>query len=282
MTPVDSSSQKVVIFTQPDQIEHILAEAVRLKSVVFIRFSDKSKAVRGLLCSIDSEKKTYGLSEISLEGARLLLDYPTVRIELILFSKKLSFVSSIVDRTRDRIYLQFPIKLLFIERRAKTRFKFPKNISSFVEFPEFIIDGDDPDGPYVPTIPYGPANSVVQGRMRMEDISLEGGSCLTRYFAFAKNLKTQGEKKTILLHLPYKPVFPLLVSVRWFKKTVMVLSDDRRKALAALLSSAHLEKDMENFRDIVYRVGFQFLNTSPECHETITRFCNEIQTSDFI
>ena len=90
--------ERAVAFSKPDQVLEILNEANRLKLQVLIKYSNEGKAVRGFVEGVDARDRTVRIGGISPAGDALLNGCDAVKIEFILLSKKLVFVSRVRSR----------------------------------------------------------------------------------------------------------------------------------------------------------------------------------------
>ena len=142
--------EKAIAFSKPEQVLEILREVNRRKTQVLIKYSNDGKLVRGVVEDLLGSEGSLVIAGISPSGDSLLAAYKLVRIEFILLSKKIVFVSKIKQRVSGKILLAIPEKLVAYERRANARFRVPISCAAFLEFTDRKFEVERFDAPFVP------------------------------------------------------------------------------------------------------------------------------------
>lgn len=275
------SEKYAIAFTKPNQISEILSEACRLGISVLVRYSQTGKAIRGSMQVIEEDLTSLKLGGISDAGMQLLAQAPNVRVEFVLLSKKLVFVSRVLERSGGQIKLAFPTKIVSTERRQNARFRVTQSHAAFLDFPQLFVPVGPLDAPWVPTASRDKSSAAV--RVRIDDISLGGLSCVTRFAAIAALWKAGPEEVLGHLVLPSSPVIPCSFTIRWVKKTVAPLAQDQFPQLQEVLvgrvggGGAPLE-----FKDIFTRCGCQFVDAKPEMEAALKQYLRDLQMAQSI
>ena len=273
---------KAVAFSQPEQVAEILREANRLRLQVLIKTSSAGKAIRGQLEYFDAAGKSMRIGSISPAGDALLRGHDFVKVEFILLSKKLVFVSPIRGRTNGKLMLGLPDKLVAIERRVNARFRVPQPNAAFLEFPDRRVDLTRFDAPFVPDFLLEDRSPIA--RLRIDDVSLGGVACFTRYPSVAELLKTEEDGVQALLYFPNTPPLQVPVSVRWTKKTTAplqgkfeIFSRIIQQKLKPLVGTEDIE-----IRENFFRVGLQFSEVSKDLDAAIRSFIKLVQAAESV
>lgn len=275
-------SEKAVVFSRPNQISEILREVDRLKLNVLIRYSRTGKAVRALFAGLAVSSGYVSLAGISDEGAALLARSKAVKIEFILLSKKIVFVTEVVSRGKGKLVVKIPEKVIAIERRTNVRFKVPSTHAAFIEFPEKKYDQNDLESPFVP--------KVLRNRftgtplLRIDDVSLGGVAGFTRYGAIQRSLKGSDEQLEAVLYFPNSYPLHVPVTVRWSKKTIVNDTTRQFENLSRMIAVAcgqDPEYDLK-IKESYYRVGIQFSEVSKELDVVLRHFMKKLQQADTV
>ncbi|MEN9826553.1 MAG: hypothetical protein RI953_2298 [Pseudomonadota bacterium] len=275
--------EKAIAFSRPEQVLEILREVNRRKTQVLIKYSNDGKLVRGVVEDLLSSEGSLVVSGISAAGDELLAPYRLVRIEFILLSKKIIFVTKIKQRIPGKILLALPDKLVALERRANARFRVPIACAAFLEFSDRKIELERFDAPFVPKFLRDDVASAP--RVRIDDVSLGGVACFTRYGAVADLFRADEDELNANLYLPSTAPLPVRVSVRWTKKTTAaVLSgsyDDFQRIIANRLKVLPSSNDMQ-MRENFFRIGFQFTEVTSELDAALRAFIKLVQTAESV
>lgn len=274
---------KAIAFSRPEQVLEILREVNRRKTQVLIKYSNDGKLVRGVVEDLLANEGSLVVSGISAAGDQLLAPFKLVRIEFILLSKKIVFVTKIKQRIPGKILLAVPDKLVALERRANARFRVPIACAAFLEFSDRRIELDRFDAPFVPRFL---RDDVARSpRVRIDDVSLGGVACFTRYGAVADLFRADEDELKATLYLPSTAPLPVSVSVRWTKKTTAaVLSgnyDDFQRIVANRLKLLPSSSEMQ-MRENFYRIGFQFTEVTSELDASLRSFVKLVQTAESV
>ncbi len=275
--------EKAIAFSRPEQVLEILREVNRRKTQVLIKYSNDGKLVRGVVEDLLGAEGSLVVSGISSSGDSLLAPYKLVRIEFILLSKKIVFVSKIKQRVPGKILLAIPEKLVAFERRSNSRFRVPMSCAAFLEFSDRRIDLERFDAPFTPRFMRDDGNSAP--RVRIDDVSLGGVACFTRYGAVADLFRADEDELKANLYLPSTAPLAVHVSVRWTKKTTAAVVhgnyDDFQRIVAnrlKLLPSSDELQMRENF----FRIGFQFTEVTSELDASLRAFMKLVQTAESV
>ena len=275
--------EKAIAFSRPEQVLEILREVNRRKTQVLIKYSNDGKLVRGVVEDILGSEGSLVVSGISSAGDALLAPYKLVRIEFILLSKKIVFVSKIKQRVPGKILLAIPEKLVAFERRSNSRFRVPIACAAFLEFSDRRIDLERFDAPFTPRFMRDDGASAP--RVRIDDVSLGGVACFTRYGAVADLFRADEDELKANLYLPSTAPLAVHVSVRWTKKTTAAVVhgnyDDFQRIVAnrlKLLPSFDQLQMRENF----FRIGFQFTEVTSELDASLRAFMKLVQTAESV
>lgn len=275
--------EKAIAFSRPEQVLEILREVNRRKTQVLIKYSNDGKLVRGVVEDLLGAEGSLVVSGISSAGDSLLAPYKLVRIEFILLSKKIVFVSKIKQRVPGKILLAIPEKLVAFERRSNSRFRVPMSCAAFLEFSDRRIDLERFDAPFTPRFMRDDGSSAP--RVRIDDVSLGGVACFTRYGAVADLFRADEDELKANLYLPSTAPLAVHVSVRWTKKTTAAVVhgnyDDFQRIVAnrlKLLPSSDELQMRENF----FRIGFQFTEVTSELDASLRSFMKLVQTAESV
>ena len=275
--------EKAIAFSRPEQVLEILREVNRRKTQVLIKYSNDGKLVRGVVEDLLGAEGSLVVSGISSSGDSLLAPYKLVRIEFILLSKKIVFVSKIKQRVPGKILLAIPEKLVAFERRSNSRFRVPMSCAAFLEFSDRRIDLERFDAPFTPRFMRDDGSSAP--RVRIDDVSLGGVACFTRYGAVADLFRADEDELKANLYLPSTAPLSVHVSVRWTKKTTAAVVhgnyDDFQRIVAnrlKLLPSSDELQMRENF----FRIGFQFTEVTSELDASLRAFMKLVQTAESV
>ncbi len=275
--------EKAIAFSRPEQVLEILREVNRRKTQVLIKYSNDGKLVRGVVEDLLGAEGSLVVSGISSSGDSLLAPYKLVRIEFILLSKKIVFVSKIKQRVPGKILLAIPEKLVAFERRSNSRFRVPMSCAAFLEFSDRRIDLERFDAPFTPRFMRDDGSSAP--RVRIDDVSLGGIACFTRYGAVADLFRADEDELKANLYLPSTAPLAVHVSVRWTKKTTAAVVhgnyDDFQRIVAnrlKLLPSSDELQMRENF----FRIGFQFTEVTSELDASLRSFMKLVQTAESV
>lgn len=275
--------EKAIAFSRPEQVLEILREVNRRKTQVLIKYSNDGKLVRGVVEDLLGAEGSLVVSGISSSGDSLLAPYKLVRIEFILLSKKIVFVSKIKQRVPGKILLAIPEKLVAFERRSNSRFRVPMSCAAFLEFSDRRIDLERFDAPFTPRFMRDDGSSAP--RVRIDDVSLGGVACFTRYGAVADLFRADEDELKANLYLPSTAPLAVHVSVRWTKKTTAAVVhgnyDDFQRIVAnrlKLLPSSDELQMRENF----FRIGFQFTEVTSELDASLRAFMKLVQTAESV
>jgi hypothetical protein len=275
--------EKAIAFSRPEQVLEILREVNRRKTQVLIKYANDGKLVRGVVEDLLGAEGSLVISGISPSGDSLLAPYKLVRIEFILLSKKIVFVSKIKQRVPGKILLAIPEKLVAFERRANSRFRVPISCAAFLELPDRRIELERFDSPFIPRFLRDETSS--SARVRIDDVSLGGVACFTRYAAVADLFRADEDELKAHLYLPSTAPIPVHVSVRWTKKTTSAVMqgnyNDFQRIIANRLKLLPSGEEMQ-MRENFYRVGFQFTEVSSELDAALRAFIKLVQTAESV
>jgi hypothetical protein len=121
--------------------------------------------------------------------------------------------------------------------------------------------------------------------VRIDDVSLGGVACFTRYGAVADLFRADEDELKANLYLPSTSPLAVHVSVRWTKKTTAAVVhgnyDDFQRIVAnrlKLLPSSDELQMRENF----FRIGFQFTEVTSELDASLRAFMKLVQTAESV
>ena len=275
--------EKAIAFSRPEQLVEIFSEANRLKLQVLIRTSNAGKAVRGVVEGFEPGERRLRIGSLSPAGYALLRGHDIVKVEFILLSKKLVFVSQVRVRVPGKILIEMPEKIVAIERRVNARFRVPVSHAAFVEFPERSVDTNRFDLPYVP--PFLRDSHMALPRFRVDDVSLGGVACFTRFQGFSDLFRAEEEYVNASLHFPGQAPLLVPVSVRWTKKTTSALASGRFELLQRILMTRFrpvMSPEDADMRESYFRLGLQFHEVPKELDAALRQFLRIVQTSESI
>jgi hypothetical protein len=276
-----SARERAIAFTRAEQLAEIFAEAHRLKLQVLVRTSNTGKAIRGTIEGFDPGEKTLRIGSISVAGDGLLRGHDLVKVEFILLSKKLVFVSQVRARVTGKILLGMPDKVVAIERRLNARFRVPASHAAFVEFPERTVDLARFDTPFVP--PFLRSDNDTVPRFRVDDVSLGGVACFTRFGAMVEMFKAEEECVNATLLFPGQAPLVVPVSVRWTKRTTAALGPGRFEQLQRVIVTRFrpaMSSDDADMRETFYRMGLQFQEVPKELDSSLRQFIRVVQSAE--
>ncbi len=280
------AGEKAIIFSRPEQIAEILTETEKLKLPVLIRYMNDGKAVRGFVerANIAGENGIR-ISGISPAGDAVLASYEVVKIEFVLLSKKLYFVSKIRARATGRILVNAPTKLYAVERRRNARFAIPPGICAFLEFSEAKVDLSRFDSPLNPDITG--TKHTLPLRVRIDDISLGGTAISTRFPAISEILKPTGDNIIVAkLLLPKATPVLIPIAIRWSKKSTVHLlpgkHDNATRVITSKLMSLGTPTDSVQYNEVFQRYGIQFAEVSNELDSALRDFIHLCQTAESV
>jgi hypothetical protein len=281
-----AKTEKAIVFSRPEQISEILKEVERLQLQVLIRYSNDGRAIRGFVerANIRGENGLR-ISGISSAGEAVLASHEVVKVEFVLLSKKLYFVTRIRARSTGRILINAPEKLYAIERRRNARFAIPSETVAFMEFDDIEVDVTRLDAPLNPDILGNPKKAAA--RLKLDDISLGGTAIMTRFAAYANVLKPSGDNfLSARLFLPKTPPIAVPVGIRWFKKSTAALlpgtHEDMRQVIAMRISASNPKAGDVQFSENFLRYGIQFAEVSNELDKSLRDFIHVCQTAQSV
>jgi c-di-GMP-binding flagellar brake protein YcgR len=284
------STERAIAFTHEAQIHEILKEAERLKLLVLIRFSIQGTAIRGCIESLDFQAQTMIIHQISPEGFKLLKDHYDVKIEFVLLSKKLVFLSKIRGRVPFKILVGFPNRIVSIERRNNSRFRIQAPQHLKLEVPGFIHDNSRWDSPMDPLaihldLAHLPRNLSTINRFHIDDISLGGIALVTHHHLVTEFFVLDSTLDGLFLIPKGKTRVPVTLNVRWVKKITNMVSGEEdekiRKTLATKLSSEKISQ-LPPLKETFYRIGLQFMEVPRELDSAIRNYIRQLQTSESV
>ncbi len=274
---------QAIVFSKVSQLFEIFSEVDRLKLPVLLRYSRSGKAVRAVFQHFDIGSASLTLSGISQAGMEFIGSSSVLKVEFVLLSKKIVFVSSVVSRGLSDVTLKLPDKLVAIERRQNVRFKVPINCPAFIEFPDRRIRFEDEGAPYYPKGLETSARSTAI--LRIDDVSLGGIGGITRYASIANAMRVGDDMQNAVLYFPDNYPVSLPVSVRWNKKTIVSDLDGRfdefKKRVARFVGSAVSESDIE-IKESFHRVGVQFAEVSKDLDNLLRSFIKRVQQAESV
>ena len=291
MTPPNAPPQanaspqrdKAVAFTKREQVCEIISEANRLKLQVLMRTSNDGRAVRGMIEHVEIADGGIRIGSISPAGDELLKGQDFIKVEFILLSKKLVFVARVRARATGKILLAVPDKLVAIERRNNVRFRVPSTHAAFIELPDRKIDLARFDAPFVPYFLRDDVHS--SARLRVDDVSLGGVACFTRFSAVSDLLRADEEGLMATVYFPNSSPVQVPVSVRWTKKTSanipMGKFDMLQRFLASRIRSGNISEPFQ-MKETYFRIGIQFSEVSKDLDSTLRTFIRLVQTAESV
>lgn len=280
------ASEKAIVFSKPNQIIEILAEAEKLKLPVLLKYTNDGRAVRGFIERADIKGENgLRIGGISAAGDAVLASYDVIKVEFVLLSKKLYFVTKIRARTTSRILVNVPEKLYAVERRRNARFTIPNGVSAFMEFEGLNVDLSRFDAPFNPDFTF--ANKTNTIRLKLDDISLGGTALSTRFPAIAETLKPTGDEFiSAKLFLPKSLPIQIPVAVRWSKKSTIRILSNKHEEMCRILTSKITDLGFRpadiQFNEIYHRYGIQFAEISNELDGALRDFIHVCQTAESV
>lgn len=278
-----AAREKAIAFSRAEQLVEIFSEAHRLKLQVLIRTSATGKAIRGVVEGFDPRDKTLRVGSISPAGDQLLRGHDLVKIEFILLSKKLVFVSPVRARVAGKILLGLPDKIVAIERRVNARFRVPATHAAFIDFPERMIDFGRFDAPFVPM--FMREEQYAHPRLRIDDVSLGGVACFTRYGAVAEPFRAEEQYVNANLHFPGHAPILVPMAIRWTKRTTSALAPGRFEQLQRVLATRFrpsMSPEDADMRETFFRMGLQFHEVPKELDTALRHFIRLVQAAESV
>ncbi len=275
--------EKAIAFSKPEQVLEILREVNRRKTQVLIKYSNDGKLVRGVVEDLLGSEGSLVIAGISPSGDSLLAAYKLVRIEFILLSKKIVFVSKIKQRVSGKILLAIPEKLVAYERRANARFRVPISCAAFLEFTDRKFEVERFDAPFVPVFQRNENSSAP--RLRIDDVSLGGVACHTRYGAISELFRADEDELKAILYLPSTNPLQVFVTVRWTKKTTAAVNQGEYSEFQRIVANRIKlmpNSDEMQMKETFFRIGFQFTEVNSELDGSLRAFMKLVQTAESV
>lgn len=275
--------EKAIAFSRPEQLAEIFSEANRLKLQVLIKTSNTGKSIRGSVEGFDPGAGTIRIGNVSPAGDQLLLGHDLVKVEFILLSKKLVFVAHVRARVAGKILVGLPDKVVAIERRVNARFRVPASHAAFIEFPERSIDPMRYDAPFIPEFMRDQRHTIP--RFRIDDVSLGGVACFTRFGAPAELFRSAEEYVTASLLFPGQVTLSVPISVRWTKKTTAALAPGRFEQLQRVIMARFqpfMSPEDSDMRETYFRMGLQFHEVPKELDMALRQFIRVVQSAESV
>ena len=275
--------EKAIAFSKPEQVLEILREVNRRKTQVLIKYSNDSKLVRGVVEDLLGSEGSLVIAGISPSGDSLLAAYKLVRIEFILLSKKIVFVSKIKQRVSGKILLAIPEKLVAYERRANARFRVPISCAAFLEFTDRKFEVERFDAPFVPVFQRNENSSAP--RLRIDDVSLGGVACHTRYGAISELFRADEDELKAIIYLPSTNPLQVFVTVRWTKKTTAAVNQGEYSEFQRIVANRIKlmpNSDEMQMKETFFRIGFQFTEVNSELDGSLRAFMKLVQTAESV
>ena len=275
--------EKAIAFSKPEQVLEILREVNRRKTQVLIKYSNDGKLVRGVVEDLLGSEGSLVIAGISPSGDSLLAAYKLVRIEFILLSKKIVFVSKIKQLVSGKILLAIPEKLVAYERRANARFRVPISCAAFLEFTDRKFEVERFDAPFVPVFQRNENSSAP--RLRIDDVSLGGVACHTRYGAISELFRADEDELKAILYLPSTNPLQVFVTVRWTKKTTAAVNQGEYSEFQRIVANRIKlmpNSDEMQMKETFFRIGFQFTEVNSELDGSLRAFMKLVQTAESV
>ncbi len=271
--------ERAIVFSNEEQISHILAEAADLGVQVLIRIpGGDGRAVRGTLESMEQDRVSLHVAGISHQGEQILEALDQAVVEFVLLSKKIVFFSKFRGRAPGKVSLSIPSQVYAIERRSTARVRVPATRPAIVRIPALLAPLERFDSPFLPSHLRGTMGDV-PAQMRVDDISLGGVACYTRYTAVAEALRAGNEPVSLTIQFPGSLPLEAPVTIRWVKKTTRPLDPAVAQEVWSLLGgkSPLPQEKVAVIKESFTRVGIQFLEVSQELDTRLRYFIRELQ-----
>lgn len=197
------------------------------------------------------------ISEFGLQ--KLVIGTP-VKIEVIGMPSKVTFVTTVAEKTADAIICHQPTSLVTIERRQNARFAVTTSAMAYLSFSAWSPADDDPASP-----PLFASYRHLAGWVPILDISAAGACIRSHFPSFINVLETVQLDPGAKLHLPMSSPMDIQAAIRWKRR----------------IKNRIIEGNDERYQ-MDFRVGIEFMNLSEECQIKIRHYMRQLSVADAI
>ncbi len=260
MNQEQETSSKI---SNPESIARLVTKMCDGNMQVLLRHRDSGKVtIRGTFSKIGKFKGDAAilLGKMSDVGLAKLETKMPIRVEVLGMSSQLTFLTVIVDKTKDGIICAMPRSLVSTERRTNSRFRVTPGITAFMNFDFWKSQQSDPACP-----PFFSSYGGLSNWISVADISLGGVCLLVRFPSFLHAAEKQTDVVQGFLHLPMTPPMPMTGVIRWRRKIKNRVEDSAEERFA-----------------LEYRIGFEFGTIEEEQMQKIRHFIRQLTVAEAI
>ena len=249
--------------TNRERIVRLVKRMCNAKMNIIIKVDKGSSAsIRGVLRDVGQVKGKWlvSLGDISQRGREILAGSKSARVEVLGMPSQVTFISLMVRKHKEGVFVTLPKSLTSVERRQNIRHPTVLDHMAY-----FKAKG------YEPTVQDVAAPPIISGRtdlaswISLSDLSLGGACLLTRFKSVVDHIKLAGDLMEGQLILPMTEPISCRVFVRWQKKTTnRLVSEGEERAL------------------IEYRVGIEFDGLSEEQVVKVRQFMRRLSMAQAI
>jgi hypothetical protein len=258
---MSEQAKKVVKITGQERIISAFRNICRANLSILLRHNnDKTLAVRGKTAGLDltvaGEVSINGLfiNEVSENGIAYLKNAKEIQAEFIMMSMKVVFFTTIIQMTKNSIWISIPEQLMSLDRRKNLRVNTKPEIMAFYSSP--LSQGHQD----LTWVPHFSQYQSFNNRIKIFNVSM-GGICLTSNFPGVEKLFTiYPEHKNGFLHLPMLQPLPISVKIKWIKKIPKTIE----------------EAGGNFYTKIDYRIGCEFYDLSDQAKSSVITFIQKL------
>jgi hypothetical protein len=258
--------QKKIKITSPEKVAELLGKVAASGCPLLIKaLSMPDVSVRGRAFSMDNLQKSHQLKigNLSANGLVHLAKHSPggVQVEFILAAIKIVFVTTLSSFTGLTCLVNYPKFLESVERRKEARIPAIGNSRAYLSLDSWIPDTTDPS-----TVPFFESSKEFAPLIQVGDVSNGGLSVLSTFPAICRALSVSERIQGALFHLPMQSPIKVMISVRWAKKTVDIIT-----------SEGDQDRSITTFK-----FGIQFENASEAVKNSLKAFLATAALADAI
>jgi hypothetical protein len=201
------------------------------------------------------------ISNISEKGINHLMAQGRVQVEFVMMATKVMFISSVISREDQSVFILLPTTLVSIERRKNARYNCTQEVRAFFDLSSWRPDEDDLGAP-----PIYPHYRHIGAYIAISDLSFGGLCGVTRFPSSCIAIKRGVIDDGAGIILPMIGRIPCSIEVRWIKK----------------IKEHHRDSEGRDMHRRIYKFGAQFVSQSDLLKVSIRQFIAKISEAGAI
>jgi len=202
------------------------------------------------------------ISNISEQGMEFLNGRIKVQVEFVMMATKVVFISEVVKRSDNCIYVVMPKVLVSIERRKNARYNTTEELTSFLKLSLWESSVSDVTAPPF----YAHFDDDIGHYITIADVSMGGFCGVTKFPSLATVLRRGLIDDQAKIMMPMQPALKVGVEIRWIKK----------------IREHVVDPDGHDGYVRSYRFGFEFTQQNEETETHVRTFMQQLAQADAI